>query len=60
MQRQEWRGTCDAHTLVHVHVACRACLGELGVEEAGREAAELEVRREHLVRLRVRMRVGLR
>ena len=50
----------DAHTRVQVHVACVARLGELGVEEAGREAAELEVRREHLVRLRVRMRVGLR
>jgi hypothetical protein len=35
-------------------------LGELGVEEAGREAAELKVGREHLVRVRVGGKVGIR
>ena len=34
-------------------------LGELGVEEAGREAAELKVGREHLVRVRVGGKVGI-
>ena len=45
---------------VQVHGAYLPHLGEFGVEEARREAAELKVGREHLVRVKVGVRVRVR